>query len=408
MQAEIISIGSELTSGAKLDTNSQWLSIELSAIGIPVCFHATMADDRAAMLKVFQTAVKRSDVVLVTGGLGPTLDDLTRELIAEVLATELVLDETSLHIIEEMFARRGRVMADRNRIQAMFPAGSEAILNPIGTAPGIWAEIPRAGNSPCILAAMPGVPSEMRKMYREQVASRLPHGKQVIRRAMIHTFGQGESNVEEMLGDLTARDRNPEVGITASSATITLRIESRGDTVEHCDAAIAESKSLIRKTLGDLVFGEDDDTLESVVIAELEERGETLATVECASHGLLSHGIATASPSGSTYRGSIVVGDETAWPGDATSDPDLKLASSDGVAALARSCREQFQADYALAISPFSKPDSDDPPLVFVALAQKDGVEVSEQAILSDLTIARPRAVKTVVNLLRLHLLGQS
>ena len=406
MQAEIISIGSELTSGAKLDTNSQWLSIELSAIGIPVRFHATMADDRAAMLEVFQTAVKRSDVVLITGGLGPTFDDLTRELIAEVLGTELVLDKTSLHIIEDMFAKRGRVMADRNRIQAMFPAGSEAILNPIGTAPGIWAEVPRKGNSPCIFAAMPGVPSEMRKMYRDQIAPRLPRGKQVIRRAMVHTFGQGESNVEEMLGDLTARDRNPEVGITASSATITLRIESRGDTIEDCDAAIAETKSRIRKTLGDLVFGEDDDTLESVVIAELRKRGATLATVECASHGLLSHGIAKASSSGSTYRGSIVVGDETAWPRDATSDPDLNLASSDGVAALARSCRDQFQADYALAVSPFSRPDGDDPPLVFVALAHKDGVEVSEQAILSDQTIARPRAVKTAVNLLRLHLLN--
>jgi nicotinamide-nucleotide amidase len=408
MQAEIIAIGSELTSGAKLDTNSQWLSIELSAIGIPVRFHATMADDRAAMLEVFQTAAKRSDVVLVTGGLGPTLDDLTRELIAEVLGTELELDETSLHIIEEMFAKRGRVMAERNRIQAMFPGGSEAILNPIGTAPGIWVEMPREGNSPCILAAMPGVPSEMRKMYREQIAPRLPHGKQVIRRAMVHTFGQGESNVEEMLGDLTARDRNPEVGITASSATITLRIESRGDSIEHCDAAIAETKSLIRKTLGDFVFGEDEDTLESVVIAELEKRGETLATVECASHGLLSHGIATASPSGPTYRGSIVVGDETAWPSDASSEADLNLASSAGAAALARSGREQFQADYALAVSPFSKPDGDDPPLVFVALAHKDGVEVREQAILSDLTIARPRAVKTAVNLLRLHLRKQS
>jgi nicotinamide-nucleotide amidase len=407
MQAEIISIGSELTSGAKLDTNSQWLSIELSAIGTPVRFHATMADDRPAMLEVFQTAVKRSDVVLVTGGLGPTLDDLTRELIAEMLGTELVLDETSLHIIEEMFAKRGRVMADQNRIQAMFPGGSEAILNPIGTAPGIWAEIPREGNSPCILAAMPGVPSEMRKMYREQIAPRLPHGKQVIRRAMVHTFGQGESNVEEMLGDLTARDRNPEVGITASTATITLRIESRGNTVENCDAAIAETKSLIRQTLGDLVFGEGDDTLESVVIAELEKRGKTLATVECASHGLLSHGIAKTSPSRPTYRGSIVVGDETAWPRDAASDPDLHLASSEGVAALARTCREQFQADYALAISPFSRADGDDPPLVFVALAHKDGVEVREQAILSDLTIARPRAVKTAVNLLRQHLLNQ-
>ncbi|MBC8291371.1 MAG: CinA family protein [Planctomycetes bacterium] len=233
--------------------------------------------------------------------------------------------------------------------------------------------------------------------------SKLPHGKQVIRRSTVHTFGRGESDVEAMLGDLTARDRNPEVGITASSATITLRIESRGSTIEECDAATKETKSLIRKTLGDLVYGEDDDTLESVVVADLERRGETVATVECASHGLLSHGIATASPSGPTYCGSIVVGDETGWP-SIKADSASDLASKDGVTALAQNCREQFQADYALAISPFSQPEGDEASLVFVALAHENGVEVREQPILSDLTIARPRAVKTVVNLLRLHL----
>ena len=165
-----------------------------------------------------------------------------------------------------MFAKRGRKMAERNRIQAMFPVGSEPLPNPIGTAPGVWAEVPRKGKAPCRLAAMPGVPSEMRRMYREQVEPKLPHGEQVIRRSTVHTFGRGESDVEAMLGDLTARDRNPEVGITASSATITLRIESRGATFEECDAATAETKSLIRKTLGDLVYGEDDDTLESVCL----------------------------------------------------------------------------------------------------------------------------------------------
>lgn len=402
MQAEIIAIGSELTSGARLDTNSQWLSVELSAIGIPVRYHQTMADDRVAMLEVFRTAVGRSDIVLITGGLGPTLDDLTRELIAELLGTELVLDENSLRIIEEMFAKRGRVMAERNRIQAMFPAGSEPIPNPIGTAPGVWAEIPRPERGPCRLAAMPGVPSEMRRMYREQVLPKLPHGEQVIRRSTVHTFGRGESDVEEMLGDLTARNRNPEVGITASSATISLRIESRGRTVEDCDAAIAETKARIRETLGDLVYGEDDDTLESVVIAELDRRGATVATIECASHGLLSHGIATASPNGPTYRGSIVVGDESGWP---AADSVADLACQEGAAALARNCRDQFQADYALAVSPYFCPTGDNAPRVFIALAHATGVEVREQAILSDLTIARPRAVKTAVNLLRLHLL---
>jgi len=245
-------------------------------------------------------------------------------------------------------------------------------------------------------------------MYREQVKPWLPHGSQVIRHATVHTFGQGESNVEELLGDLTARNRNPEVGITASSATITLRIEAHGSTEEACEAMITETESVIRQTLGDSVFGTGSDTLESVVLTALEERGETISTVESASHGLLSHSLAAGDPGGVAFRGSLVVGDRTHWPAAnfAAGSPPCPV-SEDRTATLARDCREHFQADYALAVSPFSITDGDVPPVVFVALAHQDGVEVHQQTVLNDLTIARPRAVKTAVNLLRLHLLGQ-
>ncbi|MFP6765256.1 MAG: CinA family nicotinamide mononucleotide deamidase-related protein [Planctomycetaceae bacterium] len=408
MLAEIIAIGSELTSGAKLDTNSQWLSNRLSAIGIPVRFHCTMADDRVAMLEVFQTAIRRSDIVLITGGLGPTLDDLTRELIAECLGSELVLDVTSLHVIEDMFAKRGRVMAERNRIQAMFPAGCEAIPNPIGTAPGIRTEISRDGHSPCQLAAMPGVPSEMRRMYLEQIEPWLPHGSQVIRRATVHTFGQGESNIEELLGDLTKRNRNPEVGITASSATITLRIEAHGSTGEECETAIAQTESIIRQTLGDYIFGTGHDTLESVVLSELTKRGSTVACVESASHGLLGHSLAAGDPGSGVFRGGIVLGENSRWPAaDSESGAPPAPVSEDQTATLARNCLKHFHVDYALAVSAFSITAGDVPPVVYVALAHRSGVEIHQQAVLNDLTISRPRAVKTAVNLLRLHLLSQ-
>src|SRR5579871_3087582 len=173
MHAEIISIGSELTTGAKLDTNSQWLSIELSAIGIPVHFHTTVADNHDANLLVLKNAADRADIVLITGGLGPTLDDLTREVLAELTGVQLVLHEPSLQIIREMFARRGREMPERNIVQAMFPEGSEVIPNPRGTAPGVWMEIARAGRGPSRIAAMPGVPSEMKGMFTQWVLPRL-------------------------------------------------------------------------------------------------------------------------------------------------------------------------------------------------------------------------------------------
>src|SRR5262249_10621911 len=158
MHAEIISIGTELTTGAKLDTNSQWLSLELQAVGIPVHYHVTVADDLDANVNVLRAAAERSEIVLITGGLGPTLDDLTRDALALLTGTTLVLHEPSLEIIRGMFARRQRPMPERNVVQAMFPEGSEPIPNRRGTAPGIYVIIPRPGRAPCRIAAMPGVP----------------------------------------------------------------------------------------------------------------------------------------------------------------------------------------------------------------------------------------------------------
>lgn len=414
MKAEIISIGSELTSGAKLDTNSQWLSTELSEIGIPVHFHATMADDRQTMLEVFQTAVNRSDIVLVTGGLGPTLDDLTRELIAELTGTELVLDEPSLKFIQDLFAKRGRVMADRNKIQAMFPAGSEVLHNPVGTAPGVWMEVAREGRSPSLLAAMPGVPSEMKIMFREQVLPRLPGGQRVIRRSSVHCFGEGESNIEEMLGDLTARDRNPEVGITASSATISLRIAAHGTSIEECDSLITETKSLIAGKLGSLIFGEDDHTLEASVVSMLRQRGLAITTVEAGTRGLLAQMLSTTPGADSCFLGGVVLNaspsvvislgdDPAAASGDAGS---MSLVSAEETLEMAQNARRRFESDFALSISPFTEPTAPgEPAKSFIALAGENVNEVHEHKILVDPAIARPRAAKGALNLLRHHLL---
>ncbi|HVJ67918.1 MAG TPA: molybdopterin-binding protein, partial [Caulifigura sp.] len=223
MLAEIVAIGTEITSGAKLDTNSQWLSQQLSDLGIPTGYHTSIADDLEANVACLRIAVDRADVVIVSGGLGPTLDDLTRSALAALINRPLVLDQSALAAIEDMFRKRGRQMPDRNRVQAQFPEGSTVLANPIGTAPGIGLEIPRAGKSPCLVAALPGVPSELKRMFAEQVIPRLPSSDEVIRRYRIHCYGCGESQADELLGDLTARGRDPEIGITAHEATITLR-----------------------------------------------------------------------------------------------------------------------------------------------------------------------------------------
>src|SRR5262245_34931940 len=168
MKAEILSIGSEMTSGQSLDTNSQWLSLRLAEMGIPVSFHTTVADDFNDNLSAVGTAVQRAALVIATGGLGPTQDDLTREVLAKLAGVELVFHEESWQHIQNLFAKRRRPVPERNRVQAMVPAGAEVLENPVGSAPGIFMNIGSA-----IVAAMPGVPSEMFKMFEEQVKPRL-------------------------------------------------------------------------------------------------------------------------------------------------------------------------------------------------------------------------------------------
>lgn len=316
MHAEVIAIGTELTSGAKLDTNSQWLSLQLADLGISVRYHTTVADDLDANVDALRIACRRADLVLITGGLGPTLDDLTRDALARLAGVGLELHPPSLEQLEQFFRHRGREMPERNRVQAMVPAGAEPLANPIGTAPGIWMTLPRDGRStgsdhsrgaPCPLAALPGVPSEMKKMFLEQVRPRLAGGNVVIRRARINCFGIGESHTEELLGELTARGHDPDIGITAHEATITLRVIAEGTSETECQVKIETASREIRERLGEHVFGVEDEELEHVVIRELDTRRQKLATLEAGTGGLLAQRIAHVAQAHSCYLGGTVL-----------------------------------------------------------------------------------------------------
>jgi len=414
MHAEILAIGTELTSGAKLDTNSQWLSLELAELGITVRAHVTMDDTLDDMITAMRQAAARSEVLLITGGLGPTLDDLTRDALAQLLGVELVLHEPSLEHVKSMFARRHRPMPERNVVQAMFPQGSEPLANPRGTAPGIFAVArdPQTGHV-CKIAAMPGVPSEMKLMYHEQVVPRLDRSDEVIVRRRIHSFGMGESQVEELLGDLTARGRDPEVGITASDATITLRIIARGKTRELCAAKIESARQEIYRCLGSAVFGEEDDELEDAVLRMLRQQGQSLATVESGTGGLLSFRITSVPDYELSFAGGLIIpagGVQSALIGI---DPQrLEASTSNSAEAaieMADGCRRKFGTDFAISITDWPKYNADNPaaavPVGHVALAG-DGVQKSEIIRhFGDPAIAKIRTVKAAMNLLRLHLL---
>ncbi len=415
MIAEVISIGDELTSGQRLDTNSKWLSEHLGDLGIKVLYHTTVADDMAANVSVFQTAIGRTDVVVATGGLGPTADDLTREVLAQVSGCELVLDEPSLEHIRGLFARFKRDMPEQNRSQALFPRGSKIIANPNGTAPGIEMRIARPRGGTCLVFALPGVPAEMFEMFHHGVAptvSALFDKPRVIRHRRIKCFGAGESHVERMLPDLIRRGRQPSVGITVHEATITLRITAEGATSEECYAAMEPTVATIQECLGSLVFGEEDDELEDAVIRALAGTNRTLATIEAGTGGLLAQWLSRAGAGDRHFFGGQVVQSpamlRAALGGRARLVDQFGPSSREVVEAMALECRRTSGAEFGLAVGPFPLDGAQNPEVPFhFALATADKVTVKASSLIGHAAIWQPRAAKAALNLLRLTLLGQ-
>ena len=347
-------------------------------------------------------------------------------------------------------------MPERNRVQALFPAGSDMLPNPRGTAPGIWMKVPRKGKTePALLAALPGVPSEMKRMFEKEVQPRLPLGNRVIRRAQIHCFGVGESTAEEMLGDLTARGGDPDIGITVHEATITLRITAHGETPQHCEEKIETARQEIRRRMGRLVFGEGEEELHDVVVRLLRQSQQTLCTAESGTGGLLSYRLSETEHHRDISAGGLVAADEESLlrllqqssSGKTEDEPpeDRPLSSSlplpadvlsagtpsaetrpagtrcagtpsaersQRAAEIAASARRHFGADFALAVLDCPKFSPDDntgeAPCAFVAVADQNGTTVEPVALFGDPAIRKSRTAKAVLNLLRLKLLPAS
>jgi nicotinamide-nucleotide amidase len=388
MHAEVIAIGDELVTGQRLDTNSRWLSAELAVLGIPVTFHTTAADTLEAGIEAFRIAAGRADVVVATGGLGPTADDLTRDVLAALAGCPLMLSEPSLEAIEARFASRGMPCPESNRRQALFPKGSCVIPNPHGTAPGIDLSVGVAGRRSRVFA-LPGVPAEMKPMWQATVApallAMLPEAATIVQRR-IKCFGAGESAIEAMLPDLVRRGRDPLVGITAHEATITLRIAARGRDEAECRGKIAATERVIRDCLGPLVFGVEDEELEDATLVAVEG---TLAVCEAGTGGAASalvgqaearrrsHGLA------GVFLGGLVL------PSD-----DL-----DAAAAAARARRE-FAADVGLGIGGI-RATADGRPMVLLAIDSPGGAARVEHVLGGGPSLAVARAAKAGLDLVR-------
>lgn len=356
MQAEIISVGTELLLGEIVDTNAAWLAQQLAPLGVDLYWISTVGDNQARLVEVLRRALGRSELIIVTGGLGPTEDDVTREAIAEALGEEMTVQPELAERLRCFFQRRGYAMPERNLKQATLIPSAQALDNPVGTAPGWWVE--RPGH---IIVTMPGVPFEMERMWCDQVLPRLRQrlGGEIIVTRTLKTVGIGESRAEELVQHLT-HSLNPTLATYAKSDGVYLRIGAKAPTEAAARAMIADLEGKVRAVLDPYIYGADDETLEGAVGQLLRERGLTLATMESCTGGLLAHTITNAPGSSAYFRGGVVAYAPTMkvhWGVDAALIAKHGVVSPQVAAAMATAARREIGADVGLGITGVAGPD---------------------------------------------------
>ena len=302
MKGEILSVGTELLLGQLVDTNAPYLAQSLSTLGIDVYWISQVGDNQSRMVDALRKGWERSDLIVISGGVGPTGDDLTRESIAELMGEEMVVQPELERDLRAFFARRGRTMPDRNVKQATLIPSAEALPNPIGTAPGWWGE--KDGHA---IVAMPGVPHEMKRMWQEEVLPRLARmaGTGVILSRTLKVLGMGESQVEDELKEFTFSE-NPTLATYAKEDGIHVRISAKAERSEAAEKMVAEVEAKVRIILGDLIYGIDDESVPEAVVSLLDKRGLTLGTMEACTAGQLSTSLASGDRAGQRFLGGMV------------------------------------------------------------------------------------------------------
>ncbi len=399
-KAEIIAIGDEMTSGQRLDTNSQWISGQLCDLGIEPTFHTTVGDNLEDGITVLATAIRRSDLVIATGGIGPTLDDLTRQVLSRTANVDLEFHPEIADHIQAIYTRASRVMPVNNLLQAWFPAGAKIIANREGTAPGIDLECCAADRTSRIFS-LPGVPYEMQQMWVDYVFPTIRAmigSARVIKHHVVRCFGAGESQIETLLAGLTQRGRQPRVGITASQATISLRVTATGKDETDCQSQIGPTLTLIKQRLGDLVFGENDVTLQEIVVEQLARHGQTIAIIDFGFGGATSQSISSSKLGPTVHAGTIVLPAHKLndWLGS-DQIPDVVIAS-------AQKIRTEFNADIGIAIA--------EPIPASNTHSTKFDIAISDNQQIGKYTLSHgghsglreSRTTKLILNQLRMHL----
>jgi nicotinamide-nucleotide amidase len=406
--AETLAIGSELLGPDRIDTNGSFLARLLGERGIAVRFRTVVGDDPADLREAFRIALGRADVVIATGGLGPTVDDLTREAVSELLGLPLEEDAAVVRVLEERFRRIGRVMAATNRRQAMVPKGALVLPNALGSAPGLLL---RPGGR--LLALLPGVPSEMEQMAREVLLPLLPASDEVFAHRVLKIAGLTESDVDQRLQPVWKSAGEVQWTILAGAGQIEIHLRerlARGGAPVNLDRLDAAAAAI----LGVHLFGRDDDTLPSVVARLLLEKSATLAVAESITAGGVARRLAEVPGASHWLRGGAVVYSDAAKRALAGVPAEMIAAhgaiSAETARALAEGIRERLGADWGLATTGLAGPpgpgDPGPPGTLYLAVAGPEGGRERRLVLPGDRGLVLVRAAQAAIDLLRRALLG--
>ncbi|MCZ7571733.1 MAG: CinA family nicotinamide mononucleotide deamidase-related protein [Ardenticatenaceae bacterium] len=353
MNVEIVTIGTELLLGQIVDTNAAWLAQQLAELGLNLYRKTTVGDNSERIVAALREALERSQVVITSGGLGPTVDDKTREAVARATGRELVLDETLLAGIETLFRQRGYTLTAGQRRQAFVPAGAVPMPNPVGTAPCFAVELDGRW-----IIALPGVPRELKHMFTTVVDPFLRERfdlRQQIRSRTLRAVGIGEGALGDLLQDLMEAD-NPTVGTAAHPGMVDVRIVASGEDSDELDRLLDATEAEVRARLGDRIYGVDGETLAEVVVRGLEQRGLTLALAETNTAGRLAQQFldvpaSTAGAGGAdVLPGALVLGSDELVRATSGVPAETALASPEVATGLARAVRSQFGTAAGLAL----------------------------------------------------------
>ncbi len=407
-KASIVTIGNEILAGKTVDTNAAHLAVELQNIGIPVVSSYTVADEIEQIVQKLSMAGDGADVIIATGGLGPTDDDLTRQAFAEFLGVKLLLHKELLEKIQQRFAQRNLQMPEKNKIQAYIPAGAKPLEN-IGTAPGILAE-----HKDKLFIALPGVPLEMKQMFKKSVLPELKEfaGGQTVVLRKLKCFGAGESSIAEMLGDMMQRGRNPLINCTASEGIISLHIIATAEEQNKAQQLVEKDEKKLRDLLGELIYGTEEQTLAEIVGEKLAQQNKTIAVAESCTGGWLAK-LITDIPGASRYftYGWITYCNDAKIRelGVPTELIEKHGAVSEQVAeAMAKGARIKAGTDFAIGITGIAGPtgSTEQKPtgLVYISVDSDDGCETKHCRFIQKRQFTRLRAAQTALNMLRLRL----